>query len=163
MANAPGARLSASTFTRYWLNYDRGAISVGVGEPGDNLVYCWADPEPIEAIRFAGLSAWDKHVAYRSLRMHPVLHPPPASPPPKQQRAAQQAWAAAAPPGEQQQPQPEQPPPQQPQPPSLLECCQAALRQSLSPGSVCDVLQVADCLAPVVDGLRRWGWPVGFK
>lgn len=104
----------------------------------------------------AGLSAWDKHVGYRNLRMHPVLHPPPSSPPPKQQRAASgdargggAAWggpslsaesSAAAPPPS--------------AVPSLLDCCQAELLRGLHPGSVCDVLQVADSLAPVLDGLR---------
>lgn len=52
--NAPGAKLSAATFSRYWLNYDRGAISIGRGEPGEDLCYCWTDPEPIAGIRFAG-------------------------------------------------------------------------------------------------------------
>lgn len=54
VANAPGAKLSAATFSRYWLNYDRGTISIGLGEPGENLCYSWTDPEPIEGIRFAG-------------------------------------------------------------------------------------------------------------
>ena len=115
----------------------------------------------------AGLSAWDKHVGYRNLRMHPVLHPPPSSPPPKQERAAQQVWlpgepdrsqlTAAGPASVAQQAQQAQ---QESAVPSLLHCCQAALGRSLAPGSVCDVLQ--DCLAPVVDGLRRWGgWLAG--
>ena len=179
-----------------------------MGEPGENLVYCWTDPDPIESIRFAGahlsacslcavavqamavcdpaarpwrfaalrstfmsegsrsslpagLSAWDKHVGYRNLRMHPVLHPPPSSPPPKQERAAQPAWPPSEPGRSQltaagpaavtaQQAQ------QASSVPSLLHCCQAMLGRSLAPGSVCDVLQVADCLDPVVDGLRRW-------
>jgi hypothetical protein len=160
VANAPGARLSSNTFRKYWLNYDNGSISIGMGEPGENLVYCWTDPDPIESIRFAGLSAWDKHVGYRYLRMHPVLHPPPSSPPPKQERASQQAWppgepdrsqlTAAGPASAAQQQQAQQ----ASAVPSLLHCCQAALGSSLATGTVCDVLQVADCLDPVVDGLR---------
>lgn len=110
---------------------------------------------------FAGLSAWDKHVGYRNLRMHPVLHPPPSSPPPKQERASQQAWPPSEPGrGQLMAPGPAAVTAQQAQQaspvPSLLHCCQAMLGRSLAPGSVCDVLQVADCLDPVVDGLRRW-------
>ena len=215
MPNAPGAKLSSSSFTRYWLNYDRGSISIGMGEPGEHLCYCWADPDPIENIRFAGaslaphphaalrsvcsavlclvwlpalhdqhaavfsdylltpplhragLSAWDKHVGYRNLRMHPVLQPPPSSPPPKQQRAAagegsdaqqQQhaAWLDGTSQQQQQGQQPQQHDQQSTAPASLLDCCQATLRAALSPGSVCELLQVADCLAPVLDDLRRW-------
>ncbi len=32
--------------------------SIGIGEPGDNLCYCWTDPDPIENIRFAGALCW---------------------------------------------------------------------------------------------------------
>lgn len=97
--------------------------------------------------------------------MNPVLQPPPSSPPPKQERAAQQAWAPGGPgcsprpaagaagAQQEQEQQGAQPPSAVP---SLLDCCQAALLRSLAPGSVCTVLQVADCLDPMVDGLRRW-------
>lgn len=54
VANAPGAKLSSSSFSRYWINYDNGCISVGRGEPGEALCASWTDPEPIENIRFAG-------------------------------------------------------------------------------------------------------------
>lgn len=110
-------------------------------------------PEPrraLSAAHAAGLSAWDTHVGYRNLRVHPVLQPPPNSPPPKQHRAAQQPWEGVA--GED---TPAAPRPQSGAP-SLLHCCQAALQASMSPASVCDLLQVADCLAPVLDDLRRW-------
>lgn len=99
----------------------------------------------------AGLSAWDKHVGYRNLCMHPALALLPRSPSPKQQRAAgagqQQPWELW--------PEEAQTPPSA-SPPSLLDCCQAALLRGLTPLSVCDLLQVADCLSPVADRLRRW-------
>ena len=57
VTNAPGARLSSSCFTRYWINYDNGAISLGRGEPGEELCCCWTDPDPIQHIRFAGACA----------------------------------------------------------------------------------------------------------
>lgn len=146
---APEAKLSSSSFSKYWLNFDGGAISVGTGEPGDNLCYTWTDPDPIPNIHYAGLSAWDKHVGYRNLCMHPALALLPRSPSPKQQRAAgagqQQPWELW--------PEEAQTPPSA-SPPSLLDCCQAALLRGLTPLSVCDLLQVADCLSPVADRLR---------
>ena len=54
MTNAPGTKLSSSTFSRYWINYDNGCIRVGIGEPGENLCHSWTDPEPIDNIRFLG-------------------------------------------------------------------------------------------------------------
>lgn len=106
-------------------------------------------------------------MGYRNLRMHPALQPPPSSPSPRQQRAhgdLAQPWPQAA---SQQEHQPSsvnsshdgQPGARQLSEsavPSLLDQCQAALLSDLSAGSVCEVLQVADCLSPVVDGLRRW-------
>ncbi|KAL4859062.1 BTB/POZ domain-containing protein [Chlorella vulgaris] len=148
---SPEARLSATCFSKYWINYNAGCISVGAGEPGEGLCYSWTDPEPIPSIRFAGLSAWDKHVGYRNLRMHPALAQLPPSP------ALEQHHIEG--PSAHQQPQqglPGDAPPAQhgKAPPSLLECCQAALLRSFSPSGVCDLLQVADCLSPVADGLR---------
>ncbi|KAL4459024.1 hypothetical protein ABPG75_013889 [Micractinium tetrahymenae] len=164
VAHPPGAGLSGSTFTRYWINYDNGCISVGRGPPGEGLCARWTDPEPIANIRFAGLSAWDKHVGYRNLRMHPALQPPPSSPPPRQQ-LAQGDPAPAWPEGASQQAQHGRPQAfsfglhKQRQEaastvPSLVDMCQAALLCGLSAGGVCEVLLVADCLSPVVDGLR---------
>ena len=114
-------------------------------------------------------------MGFRNLRMLPVLQPPPRSPPPKQHRAACGAdadasgWVSAVagalggPASAQrqglashaasslQQEQQEQ----QSEVPSLLAASVAAALRALCPASVCDVLQVADCLSPVVDELRR--------
>ena len=117
-------------------------------------------------------------MAYRNLRMHPVLQPPPCSPLPKQARGgggggagdgddASEPQAATA--EQQQRDQQQALSPiarrglaaqlgglgSEAPPPSLLQLCQAVLMRSLSAGSVCEVLQVADCLEPVLDGLRR--------
>jgi hypothetical protein len=136
VANAPGSRLSSTSFTKFWINYDRGTLTVGGGEPSASTArHSWTDPDPIPDIRFAGLSAWDKHVGYRNIRVQPAVdfsqQPAPA--------AAAAAAAAGAAPGPA---------------PTLVElCCREALR-TLSTGSVCAVLDAADAIAPVIDGLR---------
>jgi hypothetical protein len=53
-SNVPGARVSNSCFVRYWINFERGAITVGTGDKGSWPWFRWADPEPIEDIRFVG-------------------------------------------------------------------------------------------------------------
>eukprot|EP00887_Chlorella_sp_A99_P006709 scaffold3.g6709.t1 len=139
VTDVPAAKLRSNAFTKYWINYDGGRITVGVGEPGTNICHSWADPEPIDGIRHVGLSAWDKHVGYRSIRMHPPLAlDPQALAACGDGAAAAAAGAAAAVAAV----------------PSLVEQCCRALRVALAPAGVCGVLEVADCLAPVVDGLR---------
>lgn len=91
--NVPGSRLNSnnpsssapssssssslpgtSSFGKFWINYHQGAISVGCGDPTpDAPHYTWIDKDPIPDIRFAGLSAWDKHVGYRDIKVHPAI------------------------------------------------------------------------------------------
>ncbi len=47
---------------------------MGMGEPGaSNTFYRWVDACPIPGLAFAGLSSWDKHLAYRSVTVGPPL------------------------------------------------------------------------------------------
>ena len=65
----PGARLSAVVFTRFWIDFREGVITVGTGAPGSSGCYSWADPEPIPSVHYVGLSAWDRHVAYKNIQV----------------------------------------------------------------------------------------------
>ncbi|KAK2079086.1 hypothetical protein QBZ16_002776 [Prototheca wickerhamii] len=67
------ARLPNGAFERCWVNIDGGDIAIGVGEPGTNVSHVWRDPEPIDGIAYAGLSAWDSHVIYRGIQVLPAL------------------------------------------------------------------------------------------
>ena len=127
--NAPGAKLSATSFTKFWINYDRGTITVGSGEPcAGTARSSWIDPRPIPDIRFVGLSAWDKHVGYRNIRVQPPVDFEAPQPQPN---------GAPADPL-----------------PTLVELCCRQLLEMLSPTSVCAILASADAIEPVVDGLR---------
>ena len=66
---APGARLSRTSFTRFWIVYRSGHIRVGTGSPGQGNCYTWTDPQPTEGIQHVGLSAWDSHVQYRNIQV----------------------------------------------------------------------------------------------
>lgn len=133
MSDVPAAKLRSNAFTKYWVNYDAGVITVGMGDPGSDTCHTWADPEPIRSIQHIGLSAWDKHVGYRSIHMHPPLRLDTA--------AAGKAGAG----GEAS---------NAPAVATLFELCCRALLAGLTPANVCSVLEVADCLSPVLDGLR---------
>lgn len=126
--SVPGAKLQPCIFNKFWINYEKGVISVGSGDPKPSHAhYTWKDPDPIEGIRFIGLSAWDTHVAYKSVIMHPALNLSDAG---STNRKNNCPW-------------------------SLLSCAISATLSSLTPSTVCAVLQVVDCLAPVLDGSLR--------
>ena len=129
-SNIPGSKLSATSFTKFWVSFSGGLLAVGTGEPDPSTVCCsWTDAEPIQNIQFIGLSAWDKHVGYRNIRIHPVVDFSAKS-------------TAKTSPGS-----PESLP-------TLVElCCQESLC-IMNSQTVCTVLAVTDAIAPVVDGLR---------
>lgn len=52
--NVALACLPSGAFVRCWVNFDRGDISIGVGQPGSNVCHAWHDPEPIDGIAYAG-------------------------------------------------------------------------------------------------------------
>lgn len=46
---------------------------MGAGAPGSAPWHTWTDPEPLKDIQHVGLSAWDRHVAYKDIKMHAAL------------------------------------------------------------------------------------------
>ncbi len=69
-----GARVTSGVFNSYWLDYDNGAITIGAGTPSAPLgMHRWVDPQPLQDLCFVGLSSWDKHVAYRNIKVGPCL------------------------------------------------------------------------------------------
>jgi len=136
-SNIPGSKLSSSSFTKFWVSYDSGAVAIGTGEPGPGTACCrWTDPHPIENIRFIGLSAWDKHVGYRNIKIQTAVDFSDKKIDSANGDTSSEGDRAVEP------------------LPTLVElCCMEALR-GMTPQNICWVLTVADAIAPVVDGLR---------
>lgn len=135
-SNVPGSKLSSTSFTKFWVSYESGAVAIGTGEPGPATACCrWTDPDPIENIRFVGLSAWDKHIGYKNIKIQTAVEFSDE----KFNSAngeTSSGYGAFEP------------------LPTLVElCCMETLR-NLIPQNICWVLTVADAIAPVVDGLR---------
>ncbi|CAN6582386.1 unnamed protein product [Malus baccata var. baccata] len=64
---------SSSAFQSYWISICDGLISIGKGKyPFQNLVFQWLDSHPNCAVRYIGLSSWDKHVGYRNVSVLPL-------------------------------------------------------------------------------------------
>eukprot|EP00897_Mesotaenium_endlicherianum_P002693 jgi/Mesen1/2451/ME000158S01649 len=71
--DVPGMAVSSQHFQHFWIDICNGSITVGRGEPGTNIAANWKDPEPNTNIQYVGLSSWDKHVGYRSIKVLPTL------------------------------------------------------------------------------------------
>ena len=132
--NVPGSRLCGAAFTKFWINYSQGTITVGVGEPGqDSSHYSYTDPDPIASLKHIGLSAWDKHVAYRNVELRPAVS----------LKAAQQQPASAA--GGHA---------DSGRIPSLKQLCRDSLEQHLDIRNVCSALHTVEALEPALDDLN---------
>lgn len=120
------------------MSCDGRSIAVGIGQPSAlTTCYRWVDDEPIEGIRFVGLSAWDKHVGYRNIAFHPAID--------FTSLAAGNGnlfYLTTS---------------TQIQTESLLTLvelsCRAAL-ELMAPDTICSILAVTDSIAPIADGLR---------
>lgn len=131
--NVPGSRLSSDAFTKFWINYSQGTITVGVGEPGqDSSHYSYTDPDPIASLKHIGLSAWDKYVGYRNIEVRPAvsLKPPPHQP---ASGAATHSNNDRVPP--------------------LKQLCRQSLEQHLDVRNVCRALHAVEALEPALDDL----------
>lgn len=70
----PSLRLSPTVFRKFWLSCDAQSLSIGTGEPCVENTHCrWIDDQFSKDVKFIGLSAWDSHVGYRNIRVHPAV------------------------------------------------------------------------------------------
>ncbi|DBB07891.1 TPA: hypothetical protein ACH3X3_009285 [Trebouxia sp. C0006] len=128
----PGSKLTGDSFTRFWISYNQGTITVGLGEPGiDSPNYSWTDPDPIPNVKHVGLSTWDKHVGYRQIQMQPAVGRKPAV---IQQRQEPTPQLGAQ---------------------SLKWLCRQSIEQHLCPENLCSLLHGVEELAPALDELRE--------
>ncbi|KAL3139743.1 hypothetical protein ABBQ38_004048 [Trebouxia sp. C0009 RCD-2024] len=130
--NVPGSKLSGDAFTRFWISYSQGTITVGLGEPGpDSCHYSWTDTSPIPDLKHVGLSTWDKHVGYKQIQMRPAvsLHAPLA-----QQKADTEPQRGAH---------------------SLRWLCRQSIEQHLDTHNLCSILYGVEVLAPALDQMKE--------
>ncbi len=124
--------MTGDSFTRFWISYNQGTITVGLGEPGiDSPNYSWTDPDPIPNVKHVGLSTWDKHVGYRQIQMQPAVGRKPAV---IQQRQEPTPQLGAQ---------------------SLKWLCRQSIEQHLCPENLCSLLHGVEELAPALDELRE--------
>lgn len=129
-----GARLPSHGFGTYWLDYNKGTITVGTGPPGSNAFHRWCDPRPLQDVRYVGLSSWDKHVGYKSIRVGPAVDFEALA---REQKAIEKERQAVS-----------------DGPAPLTQLATDALVDSLTPNNAVHMLGVAHVLAPAVESLH---------
>ena len=130
--NVPGSKLSANAFTRFWISYSQGTITVGLGEPGpDSCHYSWTDTSPIPNLKHVGLSTWDKHVGYKRIQMQPAVS---LQTPMAEQKAEQHPECGAQ---------------------SLKWLCRQSIEQHLDTHNLCSILHGVEVLAPALDEMKE--------
>ena len=107
-------------------------IAVGSGQPGSDVFFSWGDSDPIPDISHVGLSAWDKHVAYRNISMHAavrILNQPQLG---TGEVLSKQMNVS-----------------------SLFDICASHVASSLAVHNVCAALDVAELLSPALQSLKE--------
>ncbi|MFH1254545.1 MAG: hypothetical protein V1646_03880 [bacterium] len=56
-------------FKKYWINIDKGIISGGVGDLGQNKLWEWADPYPAVPVKWVGFSNWLSAVTVKNVQV----------------------------------------------------------------------------------------------
>ncbi len=143
------ARPSKQLFKPYWVNYSHGCFMLGSGPPGEGLIMTWQDAEPLADIQYIGLSAWDKHVSYRHIQLHPTLSSSILADYQQQQQQQQgripsyngKPWQADS-------------DSESSRVPKLALLCCEHLKAIARPSNVCQGLALAEVLSPVADLIR---------
>jgi len=65
----PGVVVSASEWRKFFVDFNQGTITVGIGHPERGEYHRFVDPEPICTPRYVGLSTWDSDMGYRNMKV----------------------------------------------------------------------------------------------
>ncbi|KAK3268097.1 hypothetical protein CYMTET_23378, partial [Cymbomonas tetramitiformis] len=67
------ASVQPSTFDRYWVDLNGGAITVGKGDPYSSPHERWEDVNPNNDLLYVGLASWNTQVFYRNIEVKDCL------------------------------------------------------------------------------------------
>ncbi|MBM3894504.1 hypothetical protein FJ366_02830, partial [Candidatus Dependentiae bacterium] len=71
----PAAAIPPGIFTPYWLSYNNGFIMLGFGNPGNNVILSWQDPDPDLSIDRIGFSCDVSSVEFSEMYISPAIEP----------------------------------------------------------------------------------------
>ncbi len=68
-AKIPELSPDPTDFKKYWINFDNGKISGGIGALGQNKLWEWTDPYPAAPVKWVGFSNWLSVNTYRNIKV----------------------------------------------------------------------------------------------
>jgi len=69
LSDKPDMTPDPSTFKKYWININKGKISGGVGDLGQNKLWEWQDPYPGAPVKWVGFSNWLTVNTFRNVKV----------------------------------------------------------------------------------------------
>ena len=69
----PLAKVTPMINEKFWVSINNGTISAGKGEWGENKLFEWTDPYPLQNAKYIGLSTWNNPVTFSSIRIGPAV------------------------------------------------------------------------------------------
>lgn len=65
----PEAMITKTDFDKYWISIEGDRLAVGKGEPGENKVLSWRDPQPTPGITYVGFGSWHNPVLIKNIKI----------------------------------------------------------------------------------------------
>ena len=75
VTEGPCTAMSPSQYKQFWVELNGDVITVGSGRRGSGPVHRWQDSQPLPALNYVGLAAWDKYNSFRNISVHPCITP----------------------------------------------------------------------------------------
>lgn len=69
----PEAMITKSDFDKYWISIEGDRLAVGKGEPGENKVLSWRDPQPTQGVKYIGFGSWHNPVLIKNIKILPPM------------------------------------------------------------------------------------------
>lgn len=69
----PEAMITKSDFDKYWISIEGDRLAVGKGEPGENKVLSWRDPQPTPGVKYIGFGSWHNPVLIKNIKILPPM------------------------------------------------------------------------------------------
>lgn len=65
--------ITKTDFDKYWISIEGDRLAVGKGEPGENKILSWRDPQPTQGVKYIGFGSWHNPVLIKNIKILPPM------------------------------------------------------------------------------------------